>query len=105
MKTAAAPAPSVDQNSTKKEIQTLQRYLIKIGLLTTGADSGNYDSTTLNAVARFQEWMNQTAGSRIVDVTGVADPTTLSYLEEAVSRGISFATAAPTEIPDVPDDQ
>lgn len=198
----AAPAPSVDQNSTKKEIQTLQRYLIKVGLLTTGADSGNYDSTTLNAVARFQEWanaqlgkkvlnvtgiadettyayllsaanqnisvatpapteipdepehgqtvdknsakesiqylqqmlisvsllpsgsddgifgtsttsavarfqewMNQTAGSRIVDVTGVADPTTLSYLEEAVSRGISFATAAPTEIPDVPDDQ
>lgn len=118
-KETAAPTPSVtptiaptatadtgvNQNSSAKQIKTLQRYLIKVGLLQTGADTGTYDSATLSAVAQFQEWGNKQLGSTVMSVTGIADATTYSYLVNAANGNYVVVTPAPTEIPDQPEDQ
>lgn len=98
-----APAPSVDRNSSKSEIQTLQRLLARVGLMKNGSDSGSYDSATVAAVAAFQEWYNTQSGTQALSVTGIADATTYSYLQFAAAQGISAATPAPTEIPDQPE--
>lgn len=110
---------TVDQNSPKESIQFLQEMLIGVGLLPEGANDGVYGSSTVAAVARFQEWFNQQSGSNALSVTGTADPLTLSYLESVYSNGMVVAPTSaptsqptaepsaapdPTDVPDVPED-
>ena len=104
----------VDQNSDAESIRFVQQMLISVGLLDAGEDDGIYGSSTVAAVARFQEWYNQQSGTNALSVTGTADYLTLAYLESAYSEGVIIGatptpapteapTPAPTDIPDVPE--
>ena len=90
---------TVDRTSAKESIQAVQRMLIEVGLLRSGADDGIYGSGTVAAVAQFQEWVNERTGQPTLDVTGTADARTLSYLEYVIGNGMKTVTDAPTQMP------
>lgn len=113
---AVTPNPdqgeTVDKNSSKTDIRAVQRKLIALGLMKSGADDGVYGTTTTAAVKKFQQRVNQLQGFDVLDVTGTVDPLTMAFLNYYVEQWeqIQQATATPqvtvtptprpTDIPD-----
>jgi len=50
-------------------------------------------------VLAFQQYVNQYFGEQRVEETGLADATTMKYLEEFVSRGMTVPGNEPTQAP------
>lgn len=81
-------AYAVDYSSSPEEIAKLQDLLVQGGILSSSDSSGNYDSATIGAIARFQEWVNENTGGSVLSVTGIADEQTINYLILAANTGV-----------------
>jgi len=92
-----ALAAGVKPDSPAKEIVTLQEALICVDLLPEGAADGVYSSTTIFAVAQFQEWINAQINKNILSVNGMADSQTYAYLMLAKNTGMHAQPAASNE--------
>ena len=117
---------TVDKNSSKNDIRSVQRKLIVLGLMKSGADDGVYGTTTTAAVKQFQQRVNEIEGFSVLEITGTVNPQTMAYLNHYVAwwEALQSATATPaptstptptakptdtpaptpTQIPDAPED-
>lgn len=100
-----SPDGSVNQNSTKTEIMTLQKLLNQVGLLKASGVDGVYGSGTVAAVKNFQNWVNEQRGEKTLEVNGICDAMTRAYLEYCVEndRVVELPTQQP-EVTDAPTD-
>ncbi len=97
----ATPTPvpdrrTVNKNSSRAEITSLQWQLIELGWLNADEPSGNYDTDTVAAVKAFQTYMNKNYKAGL-SVDGICGPKTFNYLDNyaiAVNPSPS-ATAEP----------
>ncbi len=80
--------PYVNKKSKKADIKKLQNRLIALGWLNDKAD-GIYGKNTVNAVKKFQKYINKEQGLSL-DEDGIADRETYSWL---------FWQSAPTKPP------
>ncbi len=97
----ATPTPmpdrgTVNKNSSRAEITSLQWQLIELGWLNADTPSGSYDADTVAAVKAFQTYMNKSYKANLT-VDGICGPKTFKYLDNyaiAVNPSPS-ATAEP----------
>lgn len=109
------PSAPIDASSTREEISYVQEMLEIVGLLKSGSVDGVYGSGTTAAVKTFQNWVNEVRGEQTLQVNGVCDQLTRSYLEYCVQNGMTVTqptteptvepTAVPTEAPALPTEE
>jgi len=85
---SSASADGIDYTSSPEGIDWLQNWLIHGGIMSSSKGTGIYDSATIEAVARFQEWVNEKVGGTVLPVTGMADEQTLNYLILVAKTGV-----------------
>ena len=94
---------TVNADSTKKQVRTVQQLLANVGLLKDSDVDGGYGKKTMNAVKALQQYVNQQKGETVLEVTGECDPLTRKYLEYCDENGIDVGAAMeepdPTEPP------
>ncbi|MBR1820874.1 MAG: peptidoglycan-binding protein, partial [Clostridia bacterium] len=73
---------SVGADSDPESIRYVQQMLASVGVL-SGGETGVYDDGTVEAVKRFQEWVNSVQGEDTLPVTGQVDDRTRQALEYA----------------------
>ena len=103
------PAPTsgtVDASSSKEAIREVQTQLQQVGLLSASDVDGVYGSRTVEAVRKFQEWVNRLRGENTLEITGTVDTLTKLYLNYCVENGRVYdlptqapATTAPATNP------
>ena len=74
---------TVDGDSDPESIQYIQEMLAATGLLSEDDVNGVYDEATVDAVRRFQDWVNSARGRAVLDVNGRVDDLTRQALEYA----------------------
>ena len=85
---------TVGEDSDPESIRYVQQMLNQVGAL-SGNENGVYDEATVEAVKRFQEWVNSIQGSNTLPVTGQVDDRTRQALEYAVDNGFTMSDATP----------
>ena len=74
----------IESGSSKADVRTLQRRLYALGWLEKDQVTGNYDTTTRQAVRDFQAYVNERYAPREkLTVDGAAGPKTQQWLYEA----------------------
>ena len=80
--------PEFEEQVLEPEIVTeVQKQLCRVGLMTEEQISGTYDDTTVDALKRFQEWVNEISSTETLKANGTYDDRTLQYLEYSVGKG------------------
>ena len=97
--TAAPDKSVINASSSKTAIRGLQRQLITLGLLPEGSADGVFGSSTTTAVKNFQIRVNQLQGYSALNVDGVVDELTQSYLDYYVDWWLEQQAATPTPKP------
>jgi len=98
---------SVGEDSEPESISYVQQMLNSVGFLGGDNINGRYDSATVEAVKRFQAWVNSLRGEGTLKVTGQVDDLTRRYLEYAydhemtVDQGGGEPEEAPGEAAEV----
>lgn len=82
----------VDANSDPESIRYVQQMLGAVGAM-SGGETGVYDDATVEAVKRFQAWVNSVQGSNTLPVTGQVDDRTRQALEYAYDHGYAIENA------------
>ena len=90
---------AVGPDSNPESIRYMQGMLAQLGLLQQSGVDGVFGRGTTEAIRTFQSRVNQLQGSQVLQVTGNADATTLSYLEYYAEQAQARQTAAPTALP------
>ena len=95
---------SVGADSDPDSIRYVQQMLAEVGLMQQGGVDGVYGDGTVEAVRRFQQWVNSVQGSEVLAVTGQVDDRTRQALEYAYDHDLKYAapeqpTEAPTQAP------
>lgn len=80
-----------EQTAPAEKITEIQGNLCRIGLMSEDQINGIYDDTTVEALKRFQEWVNEMNGTETVEVRGTFDDLTLQFLEYCVESGFSIS--------------
>ena len=80
---------SVGEDSDPASIRYIQQMLQSVGAL-DGGETGVYDENTVEAVKRFQAWVNSIQGDNTLPVTGQVDDRTRQALEYASDRGYTI---------------
>ena len=103
------PSAPIDASSSKEQITYVQEMLEIVGLLKDGDVDGVYGSGTAAAVKTFQNWVNEVRSEQTLQVNGVCDQLTRSYLEYCVQNDMKVTqptteptvepTAEPTPVP------
>ena len=73
---------SVGEGSDPESIRFVQEMLSAVGVF-SGEANGVYDDSTIEAVKRFQQWVNRVQGDSTLPVTGQVDDRTRQALEYA----------------------
>ncbi len=73
---------SVGEGSDPESIRFVQEMLSAVGVF-SGEANGVYDDSTIEAVKRFQQWVNRVQGDNTLPVTGQVDDLTRRALEYA----------------------
>ncbi len=73
---------SVGEGSDPESIRFVQEMLSAVGVF-SGEANGVYDDSTIEAVKRFQQWVNSVQGDSTLPVTGQVDDLTRRALEYA----------------------
>lgn len=89
----------VDIDSPEESIRYIQELLSDVGLLKSSDVDGRYGNKVINAVILFQQWVNQSRGSRVLEVSGLCDELTLQYLMYCSDRGFRIDEANTTAVP------
>ncbi len=89
---------SVGANSDPESIRYVQQMLAAVGAM-QGGETGVYDENTVEAVKRFQAWVNGVQGDGTLPVTGLVDDRTRRALEYAYDRGYTMDASQPTAEP------
>ena len=97
--TAAPDKGVINASSSKTLIRGLQQQLIALGLLPEGSADGVFGSSTTTAVKNFQIRVNQLQGYSALNVDGVVDELTQSYLDYYVDWWLEQQAATPTPKP------
>ena len=97
--TAAPDKGIINAGSSKTLIRGLQQQLIALGLLPEGSADGIFGSSTTTAVKNFQIRVNQLQGYSALNVDGVVDELTQSYLDYYVDWWLEQQVATPTPKP------
>ena len=97
--TAAPDKSVINASSSKSAIRGLQRQLITLGLLPEGSADGVFGSSTTTAVKNFQIRVNQLQGYNALNVDGVVDELTQSYLDYYVDWWLDQQASAATPTP------
>lgn len=86
---AGTEAPeAVGTRISADELREVQGMLIDIGLLPEGADDGDYDVETVEAVLAFQQWVNLQRGEPTLPENGEIDELTRAYLDYCQTNGL-----------------
>ena len=80
---------SVGEDSDPESIRYVQQMLAAVGAM-DGEATGAYDENTVEAVKRFQTWVNSVQGDNTLPVTGQVDDKTRLALEYAYDRGYTL---------------
>ena len=92
---------TVDDKSSAEQVREVQQMLITLGLLPENAADGRYGASTVQAVRKFQQRVNELQGYDVLTVSGRVDPQSmafLTYYAEEWAR-LRQATAVPTATP------
>ena len=91
---------SVGADSDPDSIRFVQQMLAEVGLMNESGVDGVYGGGTVDAVRRFQQWVNDVQGHEVLPVTGQVDDRTRQALEYAYDHGMRYeGSAQPTEPP------
>ena len=98
------PSAPIDASSSREQVTYVQEMLEIVGLLKNSDVDGVYGSGTAAAVKTFQNWVNEVRGEQTLELSGVCDQLTRSYLEYCVQNGLTVTqpTQQPTEAPATP---
>lgn len=81
---------AVGPDSAKESIRFVQSMLNTIGFLGEKDVDGVYGNGTKNAVAAFQQWVNEQRGKNDLEVTGLCDALTLQWMEYCSDNGLIY---------------
>ncbi|MBR2698289.1 MAG: peptidoglycan-binding protein [Clostridia bacterium] len=92
----------INGKASKADIRKVQQLLADIGMLSKGGVDGVYGSSTISAVADFQQWVNDQRNEETLTVNGEVDQMTLLYLQYCKDHGLmpyGTPTPRPTKQP------
>ena len=98
---------TVNSTSSRAEVAEVQELLAGVGLLRENQIDGAYGLATAEAVAHFQQWVNQMCNEHTLNVSGEVDTLTRRYLEYCIQNNMRVQdntetpepTLKPVEIP------